>query len=146
MVQWYTNIFNDMTHLYHGVKIDLDLWLWKLGHQMLKTHNQAYLRNQWSNCFHIWYAYRLWRPTSKCAILTSVWPSMSKIGRGQNVGQREKFSNRGLWHTKPTRMMSRMQNCYPFWNCVMYNGKNSHFVLFQCDSMGLLSSYGTRSM
>ena len=43
---------------------------------------------------------------------TSVWPSRSKIGRGQKVGQSKIFSNHGLWHTKMTGMKSRMQNCH----------------------------------
>ena len=62
-------------------------------------------------CFHIWNAYRLWWPNSKYDLLTSVWPSKSKISRDQKVGQSKRFSNHGLWHKKMTGMKSRMQNC-----------------------------------
>ena len=102
----------------------------------VKTHTFAYLRNQWSNCFHIWYAYRLWWPNSKYDLLTSVWPSRSKIGRGQKVGQNKIFSKNGLWHTKMTVMKSRMQNCHTclpnfpcFWDI-------RYFVFSQCYLIG----------
>ena len=125
-----------MCQLCHGVKIDLDLWPRKLGHRLLKTHIWAYLRNQLSYCFHIWYAYRLWKPKTTNDLLTSVWPLGSKIGRGQKVGQSKTFSNHGLWNTKMTGMMSRMQNCH---SCLLNFprfGNIRHFVFSQCYPIG----------
>ena len=73
---------------------------------------------------------------SKCAILTSVWPSRSKIGRGQKVGQSKTFSNHGLWHTKMTGMMSRMQNCHSCLPNFPRFGDIHHFVFSQCYPIG----------
>ena len=81
-------------------------------------------------------AYRLWWLNSKYDLLTSVWPSRSKIGRGQKVGQSKTFSNHGLWHTKMTGLKSRMQNCH---SCLPNFPRFSdirHFVLSQCYPIG----------
>ena len=95
-------------------------------------HKLAYLGNQWSNCFHIWYVKRLWWPNSESDLLTSVWLSRSKIVRGQKVGQSETFSNHGLWHTKMTGIKSRMQICHSCLPNFPYFGDICHFVFSLC--------------
>ena len=96
----------------------------------------AYLRTQWRNCCLIWYAYRLSWPNSKYDLLTSVWPSRSKIGRGQKVGQSKTFSNHCLWHTEIMGMKSRMQNCHSWYSNFPHFWDISHFVFPQCYPMG----------